>query len=82
VMAAPGGGNAGCKRLMQEMQALAADPDHNFRAAPLEDDLFEWHFSVRGPPDTDFAQGIYHGRILFPVDYPFKPPNIVLLTVS
>ena len=23
-------------------------------AAPLEDNLFEWHFTVRGPEDTDF----------------------------
>ena len=29
---------------------------YNFhhQAAPLEENLFEWHFTVRGPSDTDF----------------------------
>ena len=53
-----------------------------YRAAPLEDDIFEWHFTIRGPPDTDFAGGIYHGRILLSPEYPFKPPHIIFLTVS
>ncbi|VDK62738.1 unnamed protein product [Anisakis simplex] len=46
----------------------------------FEDNLFEWHFTVRGPADTDFDGGIYHGRILLPVDYPMKPPSVILLT--
>ena len=25
-----------------------------YQAAPLEENLFEWHFTVRGPGDTDF----------------------------
>lgn len=44
--------------------------------------MFEWHFTIRGAPDTDFAGGVYHGRILLPPEYPFKPPNIVFLTPS
>ncbi|RHY91366.1 hypothetical protein DYB35_007269, partial [Aphanomyces astaci] len=44
------------------------------------DNMFDWHFTIRGPRDTDFAGGVYHGRILLPSDYPFKPPNIILLT--
>lgn len=49
---------------------------------PPQDNLFEWHFSVRGPPDSDFDGGIYHGRIVLPPEYPMKPPSIILLTVS
>lgn len=43
---------------------------------------FEWHFTVRGPADSDFEGGIYHGRISLPPEYPLKPPSIMLLTVS
>ena len=43
--------------------------------------MFDWHFTLRGPRDTEFEGGIYHGRIVLPSDYPFKPPNIMLLTV-
>lgn len=42
--------------------------------------MFDWHFTLRGPRDTEFEGGMYHGRILLPSDYPFKPPNIMLLT--
>ena len=64
------------------MRELSIDPSDQYHASPLENDMFEWHFTIRGAPDTDFAGGIYHGRILLPSDYPFKPPNIVFLTPS
>lgn len=71
----------GVKRLMREAIELA-NPTEEYYACPLEDNLFEWHFTVRGPPGTDFENGYYHGRILLPSQYPMQPPNIILLTVS
>lgn len=71
------------KRIMaevRELQALNTQPGSFFTAAPLETDLFEWHFTVRGPPETPFAAGLYHGRILLPPEYPLKAPEIILLT--
>ncbi|BHF78310.1 Ubiquitin-conjugating enzyme E2 J1 [Sparganum proliferum] len=53
------------KRLMREAQELS-QPTELYYAQPLE--------------DSDFAGGIYHGRICFPTEYPLKPPNITLLT--
>ena len=67
------------KRLMREAQELR-EPTEQYFAQPLEDNLFEWHFTVRGAPDTDFADGRYHGRITLPAEYPMKPPSIILLT--
>ncbi|XP_078740186.1 ubiquitin-conjugating enzyme E2 J1 [Lampetra fluviatilis] len=69
------------KRLMKEAQELREPTQHYF-AQPLEDNLFEWHFSVRGPPDSDFEGGIYHGRIILPPEYPMRPPSIIMLTAS
>jgi len=46
------------------MRELASDPSDQYCAAPLEDNMFEWHFTIRGPPDTEFEGGCYHGRIL------------------
>jgi ubiquitin-conjugating enzyme E2 J1 len=40
------------------------------------------HFTIRGADGTDFEGGVYHGRILLPPDYPFKPPHIMFLTPS
>lgn len=67
------------KRILTEAKELR-DPTDLYYAQPLEENIFEWHFTVRGPDDTPFAGGIYHGRILLPNEYPFKPPSIILLT--
>ena len=53
-----------------------------YYAQPLEDNLFEWHFTILAPEGTDFEGGHYHGRILLPTEYPMKPPSIIMLTVS
>ncbi|EES98794.1 Ubiquitin-conjugating enzyme E2-28.4 kDa [Giardia duodenalis assemblage B] len=45
-------------------------------------DLLELHFSVSGPKDTVYEDGIYHGRILLDMAHPTKPPNIQMITPS
>lgn len=65
---------------MREAQELS-EPTDEYSAHPLEDNLFEWHFTMRGPQSSEFEGGIYHGRILLPTQYPMKPPNIIILTV-
>jgi len=67
------------KRLMREAAEMS-DATSDYFAAPLEDNLFEWHFTVRGPEDTEYQGGIYHGRIIVPAEYPMKPPDIIVLT--
>ncbi|KAL3312549.1 Ubiquitin-conjugating enzyme E2 J1 [Cichlidogyrus casuarinus] len=67
------------KRLMKEASDLSKSTELYF-AQPSEDNLFEWHFTIRGPSDTEFDGGIYHGRIILPPDYPMKPPNIIFST--
>jgi ubiquitin-protein ligase len=29
---------------------------------------------------TEYEGGVYHGKIVFPPEYPFKPPSISLFT--
>jgi ubiquitin-conjugating enzyme E2 J1 len=72
--------NAAVKRIMQEARELANDPCTDYHAAPLEDDIFEWHCTIRGPLGTDFEGGLYHFRILLPAEYPFRPPSLMMLT--
>mmetsp|Transcript_57736 Transcript_57736/g.141006 ORF Transcript_57736/g.141006 Transcript_57736/m.141006 type:complete len:378 (+) Transcript_57736:122-1255(+) len=70
------------RRIQADIRELSLDPSPNYHAAPLEDDMFEWHFTIRGATGTDFEGGVYHGRILLPPEYPFKPPHIMFLTPS
>jgi len=72
--------NSAVKRIMQEARELANDPCTDYSAAPLEDDIFEWHCTLRGTAGTEFEGGLYHFRILLPAEYPFRPPSIMMLT--
>nr|CAB3267443.1 ubiquitin-conjugating enzyme E2 J1-like [Phallusia mammillata] len=67
------------KRLMKEAREMR-EATSEYSAKPLDDNLFEWHFTFRGPADSDFDGGYYHGRIILPPEYPMKPPSILLLT--
>lgn len=57
-------------------------PNPTFHAAPLSDNLHEWHFTLLGPPSTPYAGGMYHGRIVLPSTYPLRPPSFRFLTPS
>uniref|UniRef100_A0A7N0UGF0 UBC core domain-containing protein n=1 Tax=Kalanchoe fedtschenkoi TaxID=63787 RepID=A0A7N0UGF0_KALFE len=72
--------NPSVKRIMQEVKEMQSNPSHDFMGLPLEENIFEWQFAIRGPADTEFEGGIYHGRIQLPPEYPLKPPSFMLLT--
>ncbi|KAK0932340.1 hypothetical protein LTR29_016091 [Friedmanniomyces endolithicus] len=75
--------NPTIKRILKEASELANQPSADYHAAPLETDLFEWHFTFRGPPSpSPFENGLYHGRIVLPPAYPLKPPSFRFLTPS
>ena len=42
------------KRIMQECKDMRKNPPDCIVAAPLEDNLFEWHFTVKGADKTEF----------------------------
>ncbi|KAI3512366.1 hypothetical protein L1887_19681 [Cichorium endivia] len=72
--------NPSVKRILQELKEMQSNPSDDFMSLPLEENIFEWQFAIRGPSDTEFEGGIYHGRIQLPSEYPFKPPSFMLLT--
>ena len=37
---------------------------------------------MKGTPDSPYAGGESHGRLLFPPEYPMKPPSVFMLTPS
>ncbi|EGY17975.1 ubiquitin-conjugating enzyme [Verticillium dahliae VdLs.17] len=70
------------RRILKEAAELSKAPSPDYTATPLESDLFEWHFTFRGPPNSAFAEGIYHGRIVLPPTYPLRPPSFRFTTPS
>ncbi|KAE8708821.1 Ubiquitin-conjugating enzyme E2 J1 [Hibiscus syriacus] len=72
--------NPAVKRILQEVKEMQSNPSDDFMSLPLEENIFEWQFAIRGPRDSEFEGGIYHGRIQLPAEYPFKPPSFMLMT--
>ncbi|KZT70844.1 ubiquitin-conjugating enzyme E2 6 [Daedalea quercina L-15889] len=70
------------KRLTKEYMTMQRDPPPFVWAVPEEKNILTWNYLIRGPPDSPFAGGEYHGVLLFPSEYPFKPPGIKMLTPS
>ncbi|CAO1638095.1 unnamed protein product [Parajaminaea phylloscopi] len=71
---------AASRRLAKEYQMMQKDPPAYCFAKPMETDILTWHFILRGPPDTPYAGGEYWGQLMFPSDYPYKPPGIKVHT--
>jgi ubiquitin-conjugating enzyme E2 J1 len=67
------------RRINRELQEIHSNPSPHWSIQSIEDNLLEWHFTIQGPPDTEFENGLYHGRLLLPFNYPFAPPSIMLL---
>jgi ubiquitin-conjugating enzyme E2 J2 len=68
------------RRLQQDYLRLKRDPLPYVVAEPLQENILEWHYVVRGPEDSPYAGGFYHGRLVFPREFPFKPPSIYMIT--
>mmetsp|Transcript_49079 Transcript_49079/g.147804 ORF Transcript_49079/g.147804 Transcript_49079/m.147804 type:complete len:230 (-) Transcript_49079:225-914(-) len=72
------------RRLTRELQSLQKNPLKNPRitATPHESNILEWHYVIEGSKGTPYEGGHYHGKLVFPKEYPLKPPSVIMLTPS
>jgi ubiquitin-conjugating enzyme E2 J2 len=68
-------------RLLREYTHIQKTEVPNILARPLENDILEWRFAIFDLPDP-YSGGIYHGKIVFPTEYPLRPPSIQMMTPS
>ena len=72
------------RRLTKELASLRKEPIHNpvIRVAPNEANILEMHYVIEGSKGTPYDGGFYHGKLVFPKEYPLKPPSVMMLTPS
>ncbi|CAB4060400.1 UBE2J2 [Lepeophtheirus salmonis] len=63
-----GGGISATARLRQDYIRLKKDPLPYIVAEPLPSNLLEWHYVVTGPENSPYQGGLYHGKLVFPID--------------
>ena len=64
------------KRLCTELKDILKEPNYYYSCAPT-DSMLIWDFTMIGPPDTLYENGIFTGIINFSQSYPIKPPTVV-----
>ncbi|XP_011499227.1 PREDICTED: ubiquitin-conjugating enzyme E2 J2-like [Ceratosolen solmsi marchali] len=67
-------------RLKQDYLRLKKDPVPYVQAEPIPSNILEWHYVIKGPENTPYEGGFYHGKLVFPVEFPFQPPSIYMTT--
>lgn len=70
------------RRLTRELKAIQSNPltDPRVYTTPVENNLLEWHYLIEGSKDTPYEGGFYWGKLIFPKEYPLKPPGVMMLT--
>eukprot|EP01084_Bolivina_argentea_P198519 339914_1 len=67
--------------ISKEVKDLLSDPSPFYSAGPLNDNhMFIWKGTISGPLDSPYEGGIFKVYIVFPKDYPFKPPRCKFIT--
>merc|ERR1712130_389000 len=67
-------------RLKNDFMRIKREPIPLVYAEPDPTNMLVWHYCVRGPIDTPYEGGYFHGKLIFPKEFPFKPPSIFMMT--
>eukprot|EP00035_Acanthoeca_spectabilis_P004434 m.103437 g.103437 ORF g.103437 m.103437 type:complete len:112 (+) comp12572_c0_seq7:167-502(+) len=72
----------GLKRLKRELRNAmrTAEEDPSIQVCIDGDSLAEWHFIITGSVDTVYTGGLYWGKMVFPEEYPVRPPAVYFFT--
>eukprot|EP00949_MAST-11_sp_MAST-11-sp1_P002420 g2420.t1 len=68
------------RRLTKELEDLNQNPPDFATASPVGEDLLHWNAMLMGPPSTPYDGGVFNVDLVFPSEYPFKPPKVKFLT--
>ena len=72
---------AALKKIEKELKNLKSSKLKNIEAGPIDEkDLFNWWATIIGPDGSPYEGGIFHLIIKFPMEFPFRPPELRFIT--
>jgi len=67
--------------LKKQLAELRKRPVDGFSAGLIDDnDIFRWAIMIIGPRDTLYEGGFFTAHLIFPRDYPQRPPTMKFVT--
>lgn len=68
--------NANIAKRLDKEKLDNQTPGELFYVQPLKDDMYIWHFTLKGVPGSPYEGGLFHGHFVLPKNYPLNPPDI------
>ena len=68
------------RRLQQDFQQLVKNKVDGIDACPSSENLFLWNAIICGPEESVYESGTFHIQLVFPEEYPFRPPQVRFIT--
>jgi len=67
--------------LRKQLAELSKNPVEGFSAGLIdENDIFKWEVLIIGPSDTLYEGGFFKCHLIFPKEYPLRPPKLKVIT--
>ncbi|OQR74030.1 ubiquitin protein ligase-like, partial [Tropilaelaps mercedesae] len=67
--------------LRRQLHELNKHPVEGFSAGLVDDsDIYKWQVLIIGPPDTPYEGGLFKAQLLFPKEYPLRPPKMTFVS--
>lgn len=71
----------GKQLLKKQLADLNKNPVEGFSAGLINDsDFFKWEILIIGPADTLFEGGFFKCHLIFPKEYPQRPPKMKIIS--
>jgi ubiquitin-conjugating enzyme E2 A len=68
------------RRLQQDLRQLLKNKVEGIDASPSSDNIFVWNAIICGPEESVYESGAFQLQLLFPDDYPLRPPQVRFIT--
>ena len=69
--------NGAVRRINKELADINNYSPENCCARPIDSDIYHWKGTIMGPTNTPYTGARFFLDVVYPTDYPFKPPVIL-----